>query len=553
MNNIDLIRNFGIIAHIDAGKTTTTERILYLTGENHSIGEVDEGTTTTDWMEEEKERGITIQSAAVNCKYKQYNFHIIDTPGHVDFTIEVQRSLRVLDGVVVVICGVAGVQTQTETVWKQSDNFKISKIVFVNKLDRIGADFFGTVENLKAKFKITPLIINFPLYENDQLTGIVDLLSMKILKYKKDGFINETIEIKPEIYDEFLLYREEMVDILTRYDDDLLSKVVENNYTPMDLLDSIRKLTIQNIIVPVLGGASFKNIGVPNLLDAIGDFLPSPKERDEIKIYNDKNDNWEDIKSNDKDFIGYIFKLQYQKEKGNIAYVRIYSGSLNNGDTILNPRTGKKEKVLDLLKVFSNNFERIQSCNRGDIVAIVGLKDSVTGDTLCNENKKILMEQIIFPEPVIYIKVEPKNSIDLDKFNHSKLFLLSEDPTIICKEDTETGQTLLGGMGELHLEIFIERLKREFHLDLRTGTPIVAHRERILKNNSYSYHFDKKIGGNIQHATVNIKCELNEKSDNQIIFDISKKQFSKDDIHHIENGIKNALVSGPSGAYPVIG
>jgi len=553
LNNIDLIRNFGIIAHIDAGKTTTTERILYLTGENHSIGEVDEGTTTTDWMEEEKERGITIQSAAVNCKYKQYNFHIIDTPGHVDFTIEVQRSLRVLDGVVVVICGVAGVQTQTETVWKQSDNFKISKIVFVNKLDRIGADFFGTVENLKAKFKITPLIINFPLYENDQLTGIVDLLSMKILKYKKDGFINETIEIKPEIYDEFLLYREEMVDILTRYDDDLLSKVVENNYTPMDLLDSIRKLTIQNIIVPVLGGASFKNIGVPNLLDAIGDFLPSPKERDEIKIYNDKNDNWEDIKSNDKDFIGYIFKLQYQKEKGNIAYVRIYSGSLNNGDTILNPRTGKKEKVLDLLKVFSNNFERIQSCNRGDIVAIVGLKDSVTGDTLCNENKKILMEQIIFPEPVIYIKVEPKNSIDLDKFNHSKLFLLSEDPTIICKEDTETGQTLLGGMGELHLEIFIERLKREFHLDLRTGTPIVAHRERILKNNSYSYHFDKKIGGNIQHATVNIKCELNEKSDNQIIFDISKKQFSKDDIHHIENGIKNALVSGPSGAYPVIG
>lgn len=554
MENINSIRNFGIIAHIDAGKTTTTERLLYITGVNHSIGEVDEGTTTTDWMDEEKERGITIQSAAVNCKYKDHSLHIIDTPGHVDFTIEVQRSLRVLDGVVVVICGVAGVQTQTRTVWKQAEDFKIPKIVFVNKLDRIGANFIDVTENIREQFKINPLIINMPHYENDQLTGIIDLISMKKISYKKDGYTDTSEEIDNQYKDLALLYREELINILTGMDDELLNKVLDNNYNNDDLINSIRKLTLENKVVPVLSGASFKNIGIPDLLDSIVNYLPSPKDRGEIRLFDEKKGNWEILKPNEAYFIGYIFKLQYHKEKGNIAYIRIYSGKLKNGDTIYNTRNGKRERVLDLLRVFSNSFERIETAYAGDIVAIVGLKESLTGDTLCHDEKKIILEKIVIPEPVIFTKVEPRNSIDLEKFNHAKLFLLSEDPTIVCREDSETGQTLIGGMGELHLEIFLERLKREFNLDLKRSVPIVAHRESPLGFGEYKYNFDKKIGGNIQHCIICMKCEKNEENaSNSISLNISKKDFDKEEIEHIERGINNALVSGPQGAYPVIG
>nr|HPO50274.1 EF-Tu/IF-2/RF-3 family GTPase [Spirochaetota bacterium] len=408
-------------------------------------------------------------------------------------------------------------------------------------------------EDLANKFKVVPLIVNLPCYENEQISGTIDLVTMKKIIYKKDGNISETMEIPQDIYDDAHLYREEMINILTEYDDELLRQVLENSFTQENIVKSIRKLTISRKIVPVLSGASFKNVGIPPLLDAIINYLPSPEDRPLVKKYNKKNDEWEEIIADDENFIGYIFKLQYQKEKGNIAYLRIYSGFLENGENIYNPRSEKREKTLDLLKIFSDDFERIPKALRGDIVAIVGLKDSVTGDTLCQEGKNFLLETIRFPEPVIHIRIEPKNSVDSEKFNHAKSFLLSEDPTIVCKEDTETGQILVGGMGELHLEIFIERLKREFNLELRTGPPSVARRERILSDGAITYNFENKIGGNIRHCKIILKCEKNKDIlENDIIFNVNLKDFTKDEIEHIKKGINNSLKSGPEGAYRVI-
>ena len=547
-----MIRNFGFIAHIDAGKTTTTERVLFVTGANYKIGEVDEGTTTTDWMEEEKERGITIVAAAVSTNWKEHIYHIIDTPGHVDFTAEVQRSLRVLDGAVVVLCGVAGVQTQTETVWKQADNFHVPRIVFINKLDRIGANFENAVKDIDEKLKALPLVLNIPYYENDILSGIIDIVKMKKYTFNDNSTLKSEDDIPDEYMEKASKYRERMIDTLTRFDDDLLELVLEDKITEDHIHASVRNGTINRNFMPVLCGASFKNTGIPPLLDAINLYLPSPNDIKSIKGLHVKEDKWEDIPFDSPDPVIYIFKVQYHREKGPLAFARIYSGKIKQGESYFNPRTKKRERFQDLLKVYGDDFQRINETEAGDIIIIVGTKDTVTGDTLCSEGKQVVLERLTFPEPVIHIRIEPKNSIDLEKFNTAKTHLILEDPTINCKDDPETGQTLVGGMGELHIEIFLERIKKEYGVDLKRGQPQVVYRETPVKPSRYTYEFDKKIGGNVQHAEMTIAIEPVERNvGNSIKLDFKNKLTSEENLH-IENGIKTALLSGPESAYPVV-
>jgi elongation factor G len=545
------IRNFGIIAHIDAGKTTTTERILYLSGENYRIGEVDEGTTTTDWMEEERERGITIVAAAVSCKWNKSIFHLIDTPGHVDFTAEVQRSLRVLDGAVVVFCGVAGVQTQSETVWKQADHFKVPRIVFINKLDRAGADFEFVLNDITNKLKVIPVPLTIPYYVNDSLKGIIDVVKMKLMTFSSDARTEKTEDIPQSHIEKANIYREKLIDHLTSFDDSLIEKALDSTISDKEIIDTLRRLTIKREFVPVIAGSSLKNVGVPPLLDAIESLLPSPDDIGQIDALYVKKDKREpllfDINGSP---VVYIFKVQYHREKGPIAFVRIYAGKIENGDTLINPRTKKKERIQDLLRVYADKFERIESAQAGDIVTIVGLKNSFTGDTLCSEGHQVILEALKFPEPVIYIRIEPKNAIDREKLNTANQHLLLEDPTITCTEDKETGQTLIGGMGELHIEIFLDRIKKLYGISLNKGAPQVAYKETPLKKGEHAYEFDKKIEGNVQHAAVRLAINPGERSTGISI----RSNLSKKDVHvlsNIEDGINSALRSGPESAYPV--
>lgn len=545
------IRNFGIIAHIDAGKTTTTERILYLSGQSYKIGEVDEGTTTTDWMDEERERGITIVSAAVSCPWKNSIFHIIDTPGHVDFTAEVQRCLRVLDSAVVVFCGVAGVQTQSETVWKQADNYKIPRIVFINKLDRVGADFNNCVEDIKTKLKAKPVPISLPYYNNDNLKGIIDLIDMKLITFNDDANIDNIADIPEAEKESANIHREEMINILTSFDDEILESALEDNLTKDRIIRSLNQGTLNRYYVPVLAGSSLKNIGIPLLMDGIEELLPNPDDIHNTKGYVIKKDEWEEIDQNNDDFpIVYMFKVQFHREKGPIAFVRIYSGKIKNGDQLYNPRTKKKEKIQDLLKIYADKFERIDSAYAGDIVTIIGLKNTVTGDTLCNESHQVILESLVFPEPVIYVRIEPRNAPDREKLDTANQQLLLEDPTITCTEDKETGQTLIGGMGELHIEVFLDRIKKNYGIDLNKGAPQVAYKETPVKEATFNYHFDKKIEGNVQHADITLSIMPDQRSAGN---SIKSKLHKKDDKLRpfIENGINSALRSGPEGAYPV--
>lgn len=552
MSNYNNIRNFGIIAHIDAGKTTTTERILYLTGTSYKIGEVDEGTTITDWMEQERERGITITSAAVSCNWKDSIMHIIDTPGHVDFTAEVQRSLRVLDGAVVVFCGVGGVQTQSETVWKQADKYNIPRIVYINKLDRTGADFENVLNEITDKLKAQPLPISIPYYENDVLSGTIDLIVMKLIKFKNDGNIDQAFDIPDNIKEKANKYRENLINILTNYDDALLEFALQEKMSKDDITKSIRTGTLNRKFIPVISGSSLKNIGVPPLLDAITNYLPSPDDIASIDGYYIKKDKWDKIFfKSDAPPVVYVFKVQYHREKGIIAFVRLYSGKINNGDSLYNPRLKKKERIQDLLRVYADKYERLDTSESGDIVAITGMKNVLTGDTLCSEGHQVILESLTFPEPVIFMSIEPKNTVDKEKFDTACSNLLLEDPTITLKEDSQTGQTLIGGMGELHIHIFLDRIKKGYNVELKTGNPHVAYRETPIKEGLLEYNFDKKIEGNVQHAGIKLKVTPNERNtDNKIISNLDRKY--RELIPHIEKGITEALKSGPEGAYPVI-
>ncbi|HOF02012.1 MAG TPA: elongation factor G [Spirochaetota bacterium] len=554
MDNSKFIRNFGIIAHIDAGKTTTTERMLYLAGANRRLGEVDDGTAVTDWMEEEKERGITIVSAAVSCAWKDSLFHIIDTPGHVDFTAEVERTLRVLDGAVVVFCGVAGVQTQSLTVWLQADKFHIPRIIFINKLDRMGANFENVVNEIQLKLNKALLLINIPYYENDVLSGVIDLITMKLVIYNDDGFVKLESDIPSEFSDSARNFRDKLIDVATQFDDELLELVLNDNATEEDIIKSIRAGALSLKYIPVFCGASYKNIGVTNLLDGVDNYLPSPddigyceglilKKGIREKIFFDEDDKP----------VVYIFKTQFNKEKGLMSYVRIYKGSISTGDTIYNARTKKKERIHDILKVFSDKFERVDKAESGSIVVLIGLKNSVTGDTLSNENDQVILETLVFPEPVIFVKVELKNSIDAEKFNVALSRLLLEDPTISCKEDKDAGQILIGGMGELHIDIFLERVRREYNVDLKSGAPQVIYRETPKKSGSYVYEFDKKISGAVNHATVSLKVSpLSNGEGVKIINNANALNYPTEALDAINSGIKAALLSGPEGAYPVV-
>jgi elongation factor G len=546
------IRNFGIIAHIDAGKTTTTERILYLCGTTYKIGEVDEGTTITDWMEEEKNRGITITSAAVSCTWKDSIFHIIDTPGHVDFTAEVQRSLRVLDGAVVVFCGVAGVQTQSETVWKQADLYKIPRIIYINKLDRVGANFENAISDIKKKLNVTPVAISIPYFKNDNLLGVIDIIKMKKIIFSETGEI-DTIENIPDDYNEIAeKYREELINIITSFDDKLLEKALEGNITEEAIISSMRAGTIQRNYIPVIAGTSLKNIGVPLLLNAIDNFLPSPDDIGSIKALYVKRNEWDKLKFDpNSDTVAYIFKVQFHREKGPLAFIRLYSGKLKNGDNLYNPRVKKRERIQDLLKIYADKFERLESISAGDIVTVSGLKNIGTGDTLCTENNQVVLESLKFPEPVIYVKVEAKNAIDKEKLNTAKQNLLIEDPTITYREDQDTGQTLIGGMGELHIQILLERIKKVYGIELKSGSPQVAYKETPKKAGEYLYEFDKKIEGNVQHVKIKLDVEALERNTGNIIENNLHKK-DKEFLSYIEKGISESLKSGPEGAYPVI-
>ncbi len=552
MLNSSNIRNFGIIAHIDAGKTTTTERILYLTGYTHKIGEVDEGTTITDWMTEERERGITITAASVSCVWSDAIFHIIDTPGHVDFTAEVQRSLRILDGAVVVFCAVGGVQTQSETVWKQADNFNIPKIIFINKLDRLGANFENVLDEINNKLNTKYIVLSIPYYQKENLAGIIDIINMKKVNFKDDGVIDSVSEIPEDYMEKASKYREKLIDVLTNYDDRLLELVLQEKASVNDIIESIRRSTIKRHFVPVLAGASLKNIGVPPLLDAIKNYLPSPDDIGFINGYFIKKDKWDKITFDDKAFpVVYVFKVQYNREKGIIAFVRIYSGTINNGDTLYNPRTKKKERIHDLLRSYADKFERLETAKAGDIVTLAGFKNIVTGDTLCSEGNQVILETLKFPEPVIFQRIEPKNSLDKDKLNSIMQYLLLEDPTITYKDDAHTGQTLIGGMGELHIQIFVERIKNSYGIELKTGNPYVSYRETPNGQGEFTFEFDKKIEGNVQHAVITLEVQPNERNKGNIV----KSELHKKDselVANIEKGINDALKSGPEGAYPVI-
>lgn len=554
MDNSKFIRNFGIIAHIDAGKTTTTERMLYLTGANHRLGEVDDGTAVTDWMEEEKERGITIVSAAVSCSWKGSVFHIIDTPGHVDFTAEVERALRVLDGAVVVFCGVAGVQTQSLTVWLQADKFHIPRIIFINKLDRMGANFENVANEISLKLNRTPLLINIPFYKNDVLSGIIDLITLRLVTYDTDGFVKSVAEIPSEYSEISRNYRDKLIDAATQYDDKLLELVLNDSATEEDIIKSIRAGSLNLKYVPVFCGAGYKNIGVTDLLDGVNNYLPSPDDIGYCEGLILKKGIREKIFFNENDTpVVYIFKTQFNKEKGLMSYVRIYKGSIASGDTIYNARTKKKERIHDILKVFSDKFERIDKADSGDIVVLIGLKNSATGDTLSNENDQVILESLVFPEPVIFVRVELKNSIDAEKFNIALSRLLQEDPTISCKEDKDAGQILIGGMGELHIDIFLERVKREYNVDLKSGAPQVIYRETPKKSGSYVYEFDKKISGAVNHVTVSLKVSpLSNGEGVKIINNANVSIYPTEALESVHSGIKTALLSGPEGAYPVV-
>lgn len=548
----DSIRNFGIIAHIDAGKTTTTERILYLSGSSYKIGDVDDGTTVTDWMLEEKEHGITITSAAVNCNWQGKDLHLIDTPGHVDFTAEVQRSLRVLDGAVVVFCGVSGVQTQSETVWRQADRYNIPRIVFVNKLDRVGANFKYVIDDIKKKLDATTLPLSIPLYKDEILCGVIDIIKMKSVYFNDDGTIKEEKKLSEQ---ENLIaneYKEKIIDILSSLYDDVLELALSEKLTEEKLISSIRKATIERKIIPLFCGSSLKCIGVPQLLDGIALFLPSPDDVGFINGYNVKNSEWEKVYFDSDKLVSYIFKIHYQREKGSVAFLRVYSGKIKTGDSVFNPRTKKRERVQDILKIFADKFERIDEANSGDIVAVVGLKDIKTGDTLCKENYQIILENITFPEPVIFMTIEPKNALEKEKLQIAMDHFLIEDPTITFKEDKDTGQTLIGGMGELHIQIILERMKNQYNLTLRSGQPQIAYRETPKNSASYSYEFNQKIEGNVQHVNVKLSIRPNERGKGNLIENtLSPKKYGNV-FQAIESGIKSSLNCGPEGAYPVI-
>ncbi len=550
-------RNIGIIAHIDAGKTTTTERILFYTGNIHKVGEVHDGAATTDWMEQEKERGITIVSAAVQCFWKEHLFNIIDTPGHVDFTAEVERSLKVLDGVVVVLEGVGGVEPQSETVWKQADKYRVPRITFINKMDRTGADFLRVVAQMNERFSVNAVPIQLPIGAGEDLTGIVDLVEMKAYNYDEGtvGKIEKEMPIPAEMMDEVEMWRENLLDALADHNDEIMELHLEGEEVPVELVKSaIRQCVVDYHIVPVLGGSSFKHVGVHKLLDSVVDYLPSP---DQIHTnFGTDIDTEEEIKviaDEDKPFAGLAFKIATDPYVGKLTYVRIYQGKVAKGTYVYNKNKDKKERVTRLLLMQSNKQIDIEDASAGDIVAIVGLKNTVTGETLGDENLNMILESMSFAEPVIQIAIEPKSKGDQEKLSVALQKLAEEDPTFRVAYDEETSETVIAGMGELHLEIIVDRIKREFNVEANVGTPQVAYKESITSKVEAEGKFVRQSGGKGQYGHVKIILEPNEPGKG--IEDIDKVvggRVPKEFIAPAFAGIHEAAQNGILAGYEVV-
>ncbi len=570
---LERTRNIGIAAHIDAGKTTLTERVLFYTGMIHRIGEVHDGATVTDHMEQERERGITITSAAVTCEWIQHpndgvtklfegqkqRINIIDTPGHVDFTAEVERSLRVLDGAIVVFCGVAGVQPQTETVWRQADKYGVPRIVFVNKMDRTGANFENVYQDVKEKFGVEAVRIFIPIGAEEDLQGQIDVLNMRAVIYKDDDAMGSTFEIQDlegDLLAEAETAREELSSILCDCDDELGEKfLMEEEITTEDLKRALRRATISNQVVPVAGGSAFKNKGVQFLVDAVVDYLPSPldipaaqgqsPDDEALEVLAETNDN--------EQFCSLAFKLWADKYVGKLVFFRVYSGMVSKGDMVYNPRTSKKERIGRLIKMHADKHEDIETCYAGDIAAIVGLKNVQTGDTLCQEKFEIMLEPPLFPEPVISMAVEPRTVADQDKMALALTRLSDEDPTFVVKTDEDTGQTIISGMGELHLEVIVDRMKREFKVECRVGKPQIAYRETITSAAAGEGKLVKQSGGRGQYGHVVLDVAPEEKGkgltiDNKVVGGSIPKEF----VNSVLTGVRTAMSNGIIAGYPVV-
>lgn len=560
--NLSNIRNIGIMAHIDAGKTTTTERILFYTGKNYKIGEVHEGTATMDWMIQEQERGITITSAATTVLWhlhdQEYKINIIDTPGHVDFTVEVERSLRILDGAVAIFCAVGGVQPQSETVWRQANKYNVPRICYINKMDRSGANFYSAVSQIKDKLKANPVILSIPIGAEDVFSGVIDLLEMKAYVWSEEdqGATYEAYDIPADMQEEAAEYREKMLDALSDFDDELAMKYLEDadSITAEELIPIIRKATIERKIQPVLCGSSFKNKGVQKLIDAVVNYLPSPLDLPAITGINPKSEKEETREMDPKaPFSALAFKIATDPFVGKLTFIKVYSGTLQAGSAIFNVATGKRERVAKILLMHSNKQQQLESVEAGNIVALVGMKEIHTCDTLTDEKHPISLDNIEFPEPVITVAVEPKTKDDEDKLMNALARLAEEDPTFTVRVDENSGQTVISGMGELHLDILLDRLKREFNVECNHGKPRVAYKEEILAGVRHRAVYKKQTGGKGSFAEIEFELEPLPMDQHGLVFENKSGAGSipREFIPGIEKGFKQAMTNGVMAGFPL--
>ncbi len=554
--SLENTRNIGIMAHIDAGKTTTTERILFYTGVNYKIGETHEGTATMDWMEQEQERGITITSAATTCHWRGCRLNIIDTPGHVDFTVEVERSLRVLDGCVTVLCAKGGVEPQSETVWRQADHYNVPRIIYVNKMDIMGADFYNVIDMVHDRLKANAVPIQLPIGKEADFRGIIDLVEMKADIYYDDlGKDMRVEEIPADMLEQAKEYRNQMLEAVSDFDDEIMEMYLEGEEVPSDKIRAaIRRATVAVKMVPVVCGTSYKNKGVQKLLDAIVDYLPSPLDIPPVEGVNPKTGETEERPaSDDAPFSALAFKIMTDPYVGKLAFFRVYSGTVNAGDTVINATKGQRERMGRILLMHANHREDLQTAYSGDIAAAVGLKNTTTGDTLCDDKRQIVLENMEFPEPVIRVAIEPKTKAGQEKMSIALAKLAEEDPTFKTYTDEETGQTIIAGMGELHLEIIVDRLLREFKVEANVGKPQVSYKETVTKPATVDTRFVRQTGGRGQFAHVKLTIEPNESGKGyEFVDDIHGGAIPKEYIPCVDQGIQGAMQAGILGGYQVV-
>ncbi len=553
---IDKVRNIGIMAHIDAGKTTLTERVLFYTGRVHRMGEVHDGAAAMDWMEQERQRGITITSAATTCHWLDHRINIIDTPGHVDFTMEVERSLRVLDGSIAVFCGVGGVEPQSETVWKQSEDYGIPKIAFINKMDRVGADFENALTMMIERLRTNPVPLTMPVGAGDTFSGVIDLIRMKALRFDdaSQGVIFAEEDIPAEFLDEAMQRRESLIESATEGDDELLEKFVGGaELSESEIHEGLRKATIKGIMVPVLAGSALRNVGVQQVLDAVIRYLPSPLDVPAVVGTNPYTEKEETREADDDEPLAALaFKIASDSYVGRLTYLRIYSGTLKKGAQVLNTRTDKKERVGRILLMHANKQEDLEKASAGEIVAVVGPRTTGTGDTLCDPKKPIVLESMAFPEPVVSVAIEPKTKADEDKLTQSLAKLAEEDPTFVMKTNEDTGQLIISGMGELHLEVLTTRLMREFGVKANVGKPMVSYRETITSTAKATGQFIRQSGGKGQYGDVRLRIEPKPAGGIEFENQVRDGQIPREFFPAIESGVRSALENGIIAGYPVV-